>query len=92
MQLVFSPPINSQLIISINYTDNKAILGTKKAGAGVRIANSNTTNHHSQNSKSNMQSSVNYGSLPHTGINKPLQVAILESGFLSIFGGLIGIA
>ena len=39
MQLVFSPPINSQLITSINYTDNKAILGTKKAGAGVRIAN-----------------------------------------------------
>ena len=73
-----------------NYTDNKANLDTKKAGAGVRIANSNTINHDSQNSKSSMQSSVDYGSLPHTGINKPVQVAILGSGFLSIFGGLIG--
>lgn len=73
-----------------NYTDNKADIATKKAGAGVRIANSNTINHDSQNSKSSMQSSVDYGSLPHTGINKPVQVAILGSGFLSIFGGLIG--
>ena len=73
-----------------NYTDNKASLGTKKAGAGVRVASSNTTNHNSRNSKSSMQSSVNYGSLPHTGINKPVQVAILGTGFLSIFGGLMG--
>ncbi len=49
-----------------NYTDNKASLGTKKAGAGVRIASSNTTNHNSRNSKSSMQSSVNYSSLPPT--------------------------
>ena len=35
---------------------------------------------------------MNYGPLPHKGINKPLQIAILGlgSGFLSIFGGLIG--